>query len=51
MSDFEAELGWAIGLDRKHTYRVTRVGPNVVVTSLDRRSPQPAGFRASNLVE
>jgi hypothetical protein len=32
VSDFEAELGWAIGLDRKHAYRVTRVGPNVVVT-------------------
>ena len=32
VSDFEAELGWAIGLDRKHTYRVARAGPNVVVT-------------------
>jgi hypothetical protein len=31
-SDFEGELGWAIGLDRKHSYRVTRAGPNVVVT-------------------
>ncbi len=32
VSDFEAELGWAIGLDRRHAYRVTRAGPNVVVT-------------------
>jgi hypothetical protein len=31
-SDFESELGWAVGLDRKHTFRITRSGPNVVVT-------------------
>lgn len=31
-SDFEAELGWAIGVNRKRTYRVVRRGPNVVVT-------------------
>jgi hypothetical protein len=31
VSDFEAELGWAIGLDRKHAYRVTRDGPNIVI--------------------
>ena len=31
-SDYESELGWAVGLDRKHPFRIVRSGPNVVVT-------------------
>jgi len=31
-SDYEADLAWAIGLDRKRPYHVARDGSNVVVT-------------------
>ena len=31
-SDFEADLAWVIGLDRKRPYHVVRHGSNVVVT-------------------
>jgi hypothetical protein len=31
-SDYEADLAWAIGLDRRRPYHVTRDGSNVVVT-------------------
>jgi hypothetical protein len=32
IGDFEAELGWAIGLDRRRPYDVTRDGDRVTVT-------------------
>jgi hypothetical protein len=32
ISDFEGDLAWAIGLDRKRPYHVVRHGSNVVVT-------------------
>ena len=31
-SDYEADLAWAMGLDRRRPYHVTRDGSNVVVT-------------------
>ena len=31
-SDFESELGWAVGLDRKRAFHIVRRGPNVLVT-------------------
>jgi len=32
ISDYEADLAWAIGLDRQRPYHVARAGSNVVVT-------------------
>jgi hypothetical protein len=30
--DFESDLGWAIGLDRRRAYRVSRAGRTVTIT-------------------
>jgi hypothetical protein len=30
--DFESDLGWAIGLDRRRAYRIARAGSTVTIT-------------------